>query len=469
MKRLIIPSVLILPLIGCGGGGGSSSNGEVVGIGGTGSPAQATGSITGFGSIFVNGVEFETDSSSITIDDNPGSESDLKLGMVVTVSGEIDGTGNTGTATTVVFDNEVQGPVSSIGAVLTNGKREIIVLNTTVILDPVSTVFDDTSFDTIAVDDLVEVSGFRNSANQLVASRIERKSAFQTDISEVEIKGQINSLDTVAMSFVVGTYTVDYSTASEVEEPLSNGLGVEVKGTLNGTTITATRVQQEDDIFGDEIDKVSIEGFITNLSGTTFSILGQEVDASSATFSPASLVLANDLKVEVEGPIEGGVLRARSVEARDSELEINATVSAINGQTVTLSLFNGTVDFTVDNSTRMDDKTGVEDIFTVDEITPSDFLEVRLIDNGSSYIATEVRRDDLDDDEVQGPVDSFVSGSSITLFGITYSVDGSTQFKDANESAISSTNFFSTLQEGSIIKLQDELTTDGTADEVEFE
>ena len=50
----------------------------------------STGTITGFGSVFVNGIEFETGSSSFDVDDNPSSsEDDLAIGMVVTVVGGV--------------------------------------------------------------------------------------------------------------------------------------------------------------------------------------------------------------------------------------------------------------------------------------------------------------------------------------------------------------------------------------------
>lgn len=76
------------------------------GIGGTG---ISFGPITGFGSIFVNGVEFQTSGATIIIDGSPASEGDLKKGMVVTVQGTIDG--DTGIATTILAESAVKGPV----------------------------------------------------------------------------------------------------------------------------------------------------------------------------------------------------------------------------------------------------------------------------------------------------------------------------------------------------------------------
>ena len=75
----------------------SSGGRDVAGIGGSG--YTSSGTITGFGSIYVNGVKFDTSSSTISIDDSPGIEDDLAIGMRVTVNGTLNADGVNGTAT----------------------------------------------------------------------------------------------------------------------------------------------------------------------------------------------------------------------------------------------------------------------------------------------------------------------------------------------------------------------------------
>ncbi|RLA55858.1 MAG: hypothetical protein DRR04_14460, partial [Gammaproteobacteria bacterium] len=68
----IIMLALAASLPGCGAGGSgggiasASTQGSGGGIGGSG--ATSSGTIDGFGSIFVNGVEFDTDEAEIEID-----------------------------------------------------------------------------------------------------------------------------------------------------------------------------------------------------------------------------------------------------------------------------------------------------------------------------------------------------------------------------------------------------------------
>lgn len=102
----VMGAVAATLLVSCGGI-------DVAGIQGSGgpSPAAAVGPITGFGSIFVNGVEYTTSSAHIVIDDQAGTESDLHAGQVVAVKGTVNADGTTGTATDVIFSGNVEGPV----------------------------------------------------------------------------------------------------------------------------------------------------------------------------------------------------------------------------------------------------------------------------------------------------------------------------------------------------------------------
>ena len=94
-----------LSLSGCGGGGGSNDPAD------TGTTRSVTGVITGFGSVFVGGVEYETDDTNFTIDDMPGLEDDLEVGMVVTLEGTVNPDGSTGNAVAIRYEAEVEGLV----------------------------------------------------------------------------------------------------------------------------------------------------------------------------------------------------------------------------------------------------------------------------------------------------------------------------------------------------------------------
>ncbi|MBI4293187.1 MAG: hypothetical protein HY661_17065, partial [Betaproteobacteria bacterium] len=96
----VIPCLLITAILtACGGGGGGGAIlSALTGSSGLGGTGISQGVITAFGSVFVNGIEFSTGGATVKIDDNPGLESDLKIGMVVTVRGTADDAARTGSA-----------------------------------------------------------------------------------------------------------------------------------------------------------------------------------------------------------------------------------------------------------------------------------------------------------------------------------------------------------------------------------
>src|SRR5258707_15481250 len=77
---MVILTVAAALLAACG------YSADTAGIQGTGSPAPAAavGPITGFGSIFVSGVEYTTSNAQILIDGQAGAETQLQTGQVVT-------------------------------------------------------------------------------------------------------------------------------------------------------------------------------------------------------------------------------------------------------------------------------------------------------------------------------------------------------------------------------------------------
>jgi hypothetical protein len=472
----VLPFLLLIMGLGlsaCGGGGGggiASIGGG--GIGGTG--VTSTGTIDGFGSIFVNGVEYETGNSEVSLDGQSTSEGSLRLGMVVTVRGTLNDDGKTGTAEQVIFDDEVQGPVSSIEPGLDGDSLLLTVLGVKVIVERTGTVFDDVTFDTLAVGDLVEVSGFVEGALQIRATRIEKKSIFVPGTSEVERKGIVSGL--TANTFNLGSFLVDYSGADLSDVPggtLTEGMSVEVHGTLTDNLITASRVEEEDDItddFDDE-DEVSVQGAITNFVDlSSFTVNGVNVDASGASIEPSTLVLANGVVVEVEGAWNGTTLVAEEVKARRGRIELEAKVASVSAEqrSITLQYFAGSVTVLVDSRTQIDDDTGEEDSLTLADIASGDFLEVEASRAGDTLVASRVRREDTDDDILQAPVDSFNAGVDITVLGITFSTVGA-QFESRDDDAITAEDFFAQLQVGDLVKVRDDEQADGVADEVEFE
>ncbi len=91
---------------------------QVAGIEGSGAPVASdvttTGRINGFGSVFIDGVEYDAATAQIRIDDQPATEADLRVGHVVTLTGTINADGKKGTAKQVTLTSDVRGDVATV-------------------------------------------------------------------------------------------------------------------------------------------------------------------------------------------------------------------------------------------------------------------------------------------------------------------------------------------------------------------
>jgi len=319
MKRNILAAAVVAAtLTACGGGGGGSEptpivltptepvtdgNGDSDGSAGiSGSGQRSLGLITGFGSIFVNGVEYETDQADIFIDGQLATEEDLAVGMVVSVVGEINEDGITGIASIVIVDDEIQGPISAIALTGDGDSKQLSILGVDVIVERTATVYEHTTFETLAVDDVVEISGFPESGNNLRATRVEKKATFVDGETSVELKGTISGLTTE--SFTLNDYIIDYTAAdlTEVDGDLADGMYVEVYGILTGASIAASRIETEDRLQDQVVEGegVEVEGTVTRyVDASNFSVSGVSVDAATAQLKPANLAIKDGLVVEV--------------------------------------------------------------------------------------------------------------------------------------------------------------------------
>lgn len=475
---------LLAVVTGCGGGGSGTNTAS--GIGGTGQ--IASGTITRFGSIFVNGVEYNIDTASCSVDDTivtGDCQANLALGMVVTVEGTVSGT--TGSANSVVFESNVTGPVSGLTASADGLTQTLSILGVNVTVDVASTVFDDSimsgfSFATLADNNVVNVSGFFDATGTLQATYI-RKTADTVNFGATAVKLKGSAANVTGSggpgdSFSLNGVTVTILPGADLSDlpggVVSAGELVAVNGIITSTTgVNANRIESENSTVGEDGDEVSIEGLVSGFTGdvSNFLVAGRVVDASGASLEPANLQLSNGLKVEVEGSISGTTLVADTVEGRGSEIKIDAVVSTMTNSTLTVLLGsnNGSITVNVDNQTRIEDSTGGIENPGVSDLNSGDFVQIRGFLDNSGITATEIHRESADNVILQGPVDSFASGVSMTILGVTFFTGPSTRFEDISDSSITSAEFYGALAAGDLVKIEDNQPGDGTADEVDRE
>ena len=483
MKRtpvLILATALLFFLTGCGGGSDSGASAPTPPTtGGIGRNGIAMGPITTFGSIVVNGVRYETNGATFTINDEAGTEDDLKVGDIVSVIGTIDANGTTGSATQVIFDDIVKGPVESVDLVA----NRLIVLGQTVLVSP-DTSFDDSfspaSLDGVAVGQIVEVSGQFDANGDIVATRIEPKPAG----TMFEVHGTVAGLDAVNFRFSLNGLVVDFSGAMLDDfnnGQIANGDFVEAKGTTLGGAgeLIATRVELESVLpGGGNGDYIEIEGFITRfVSAQDFDVAGVPVSTNASTVFEGGVAadLGLNVKVEAEGSLDAnGTIIAEKIDIRRSKaVRVTATADSVDSTNNSLVILGIVVN--VDALTRLEDKSSADvEPLTLGDVSAGDYLEIRGSEfpaGSGTILATRFEREDPDTEAIlQGFVES-VADPSFTTLGVTIQTNGATVFRDVSDTVISATDFFNQVGVNSLVKAKGTEVSDTTitATEVEFE
>jgi hypothetical protein len=295
-------------LAGCGG----------VDSGGTGTgdaPTLAVGPISGFGSIIVNGLRF--DDSVAAISDDGGralTRADLRLGMRAEVVGSAVAAG-TASAASIRVRSELLGPIDAIdlaaGSLTVLGQAVQIVG---------TTVLDLGGTSPLAVGDAVEVHATVDVAQaRYVASRIERKAALQ----RYKLRGVVGELDLAGHTLRIGALSIDWSAVAPADPATALAPGRFLRIELATTPAAGTRSAlaiAADTIPLDDRERVEFEGRITAFTSLTeFALDGVPVDARGASFEDGAVGIVLGAKVEVEGSLRGGVLRATQVELEDDE------------------------------------------------------------------------------------------------------------------------------------------------------
>jgi hypothetical protein len=479
MRKLIALLLVAALALGCGAAGSLAGGG----IGGSG---ISSGAVSGLGSIFVTGTEWKTDRAVIRLERANGTAADIKIGMVVVVEGDRTATG--GDADTVTYDDEIEGPITAITAISLD-EKQLEILGQLVTIERTLTQFDASgaiavpSFDTIAVNDIVEVSGFRR-ANDIQATYLKRKGVFSGGTPSVELKGTVAGV--AGQSFRLGSITVSWNNSTTLSDLPSGGPTagdfVEVEGTLtNATTVQATRIERERPFAGD-VEDFEIEGTVSGFASlSSFMVDGQPVNAGGAgvVFEPNNpAFVQNGARVEVEGELRGGTLIADKVKQRDGEVRIHAQIAAagdINVAQRTLRLLGITI--RTDNTTQFEDDLLNDPDLEIGDLAAGDFLEVRGVDDGAGgVIATEVEREDRPDDvRLRGNVTAFSAANrTFTILGVVIPTDANTDFKSFPGGINTEAQFYA--QPGLIGQLLDVRddedgveTAIDVADEVEFE
>lgn len=308
-------------------GGGSQYSG-----GGTGGTGISTGSVSGFGSVVVNGVHFRTDNEvspgfrtkKITRgqDRSDTRDSDLfRVGMVVTLRHSTADNN----ATEIDYEPNLVGAITAMGSI---PDLVLEVLGHTVLLDNAAL------FASLSQDNVVEVSGFVDSSGRIRAKFVEAMHAAPIPGETFEIHGFISGLRPPDGTFEIGplpdgsgnTATVSYTLGAVhgLPEGPANGMYVQVvtrdtqpgNGGIRADTV-APLVPRT--VFP-EGATVDLEGLVTRVAIRSGDILSFQVEGKAVRADGSTIFLGGtgtdiqpDANVQVRGTETGGVLSASRI------------------------------------------------------------------------------------------------------------------------------------------------------------
>ncbi|NQZ03631.1 DUF5666 domain-containing protein [Idiomarina sp.] len=466
-KRSLLVIALSSALAACGGSDSStdSSSGDNGGGNETASSTIVTeGVITGFGSVYVNGERYRSDNATIALDNaQSGTESDLKVGMVVKMKATRSGN-ETPEASEIEYEEEIQGRVDFIDI----DNQAFTVLGQTINFDDV-TEFVGVTDSTLAVGDFVEISGYLNEDGEFYATLVE----LESDEDELKVKGNIAGLDTDAQTFMLGELTIDYSQASFEEmtaDDLQDGLAIKVEGSQydsTSDTLIADSIEQKDSRLDDDVDELEVAGVVGNYDAAagTFVIKGYQValDDDTEFDEGEEADLSNGVRIKVEARNDGESWVAEEIEFQEYRAvgRTEGAVSEIDADNGLITV-NG-IEFLTTSQTRYKDDSDADlRQFTFDDIAVNDVLRViAREDQQGQAIALKIKRLDEEDrdGEVKG-VPSDISETGFTLAGVEVIVNDETRFK-TDDSRISLDEFIALFDGDTELRVEVEGEWDG--------
>lgn len=442
-------------LAACGGGGSSGGIGGTGG-GGIGGTGVAYGTITAFGSVWVNGVEYSTSGTVFKTEDKPdgagASQSDLRIGMVVRVDGSISGA----TANTITVDESIKGFVEAVP-----DANHIVVMGQSIQIDA-TTAFDNGFVP--AVTDRVNVYGLVVGDGIVAASFIEKKAAAPNP--PYAVKGVVKNHNPAAQTFQVGALTVKYDSSTNISDVATiaswNGLQINAKGSVclgaapaACGTLTAVKVERVG-VNELSVAQAEIEGIVSAVTASGFTIGNQVVATTGSTRYEGGVFgdIAVGTKLEAEGSISGGVLTATKVSFRDA-VRLEGDIASISGGTLTLSGLPGV-------TVNVTSITELKNVASIGALAVGNHLRIRgkLGSNGAVGASQVEMRSTSPDTrvELQAPASVVTPETSVTLLGVTVATGNVSSYKNLSDTQISKAEFFTAAKVGTLIKARGTLS-----------
>ncbi|NVO07917.1 MAG: hypothetical protein HXX19_19220 [Rhodoferax sp.] len=334
-------------LVSCGGGGGGGitlalDNGSGVGTGGTG---VSMGTVTGFGSVVIDGTSYSSASPqyfapSSQSEAAPAAPGDVVLGSQVQL--ELDAQGNP-SSVTVAPD--------LVGAVGASDAGGFSVLGMRVRFNRLPAAGPQTYFSGLP-GPLAVKPGMRVAVSGAYGLDASGNPFFQATLVErlpdtstiTGVSGVVAGLNSTAQTFQIGGTTVDYSGATQLGSSsarLANGQFVKVWSNQplrnSGQTLAANSLRIRS--FAGRSGAVQLSGLVFGLSGSGFALSAVPIDASALPTRLAGLSAGQYVTVQGQINAQTGAVVASSIASYVGQPVPTAIQGTITGYIAANSFF----------------------------------------------------------------------------------------------------------------------------------
>lgn len=498
-----IRNVSILPiffgLTACGGGGGPAPGGDSGGdsgaVTGSGDPVSSTGVITGFGSVYLNGVKYEVEKDTrVAIEGEPeivGDDSPLRLGMKVRVQGseELDGRR---VARRIEFDGDLKGPVrdvrgdagrTGLGSFTVLGQKVTVDANT--IID--NAVGDNNSDGCLDYRDLggagqeivARVSGFPLD-DGILATRVDR---MDPGAGEVKVRGRVTGVAEIPVSvelngnLIVNLGSALFGDGLSSAADLNVGSFIEVKGGRVSDSVVNARVVEPVGKLGDEDRRGDYE-IAGVLQAVRTSASPHEAVINGISFRVSDATALSDkvgMRVEIKGRLDNNDVLVLASGGVRTELENSVhsvdLLASVDSGAGTLKTRLG-LSITPGGSSRVSDATRQRINMHLDDFIKGlegkgDSAGLPVVVDGRGYPGqggvtwTRVDIGPAGSGEgvacmIRGPVESVdAAGGTFTIQGVTVNAGaGAPAYRDdrgGKKQQVSRAGFFSRLTQGLVV------------------
>ncbi len=385
---------------GCNSGDGNFQ----VASGGISGTGISVGPITGFGSVYVDGLKYDTTGTEFYRNGEfiTQGQDAFSLGEVISLTGEIDSVTGERVATRIDFESAVIGTISSREEA---GEVKYSVLGYDLEVDPLTLIYGADTLSHIPDGAVLDVSGAAAN-DRLLASTIRVQDTLVTspntnggvaeEVVATQFNGEVEQLDTANNTFNIRDVKISYaqSTFENVTAlTLKNGDYVRVTSlsSINSSEIIASKVELRDRTEGYEVGQsLGLQGLIEDVASAEYFTLDgiqmRLLDDTTFIYGSRTDIAADSL-VKVDGTMNADrVLELKEVTVlrtpNSTYSQLEGVISGLDYEEQTLTMFG--VTFKVDDAVMLLGRSGVDyQTLSFENLLVGDVLRVvALYDNG---------------------------------------------------------------------------------------